>query len=525
MERRPGIKWPKLRRYARPRAVFVADSAAGDRPALTQAAFDQMSQPAAIFDHGFRLVSCNPAAARLLALPDGLTQPGTPMRQIILHQAAQGAFTRDDAEARIRDLGQRRHVRMEYQRHDGRVVMVRRDPLEGGGFIVLYNDMTEQRQAESALQENERRYYAVVEDQADLIVRFAPDGRITFVNGACCRFYGRPRQELLGSDVLDLVHPDDRRAVGTYFRVPGRPHRVRTLEHRAIHPDGESARWLERSDRPIYDAADVLIEFQSVMRDVTDLKRAQEQAHRVGKLTALGQIVAGVTHELNQPLNAAALATQNALLSMERRGTVDAGYIKRKLEALVDDLLRMGQIVNHLRTFMRPSGDTTAAADVVAAVRRTTELVDRQFGFDAVVFDLQLPDSCRPVAAAAIDIETVLVNLFTNARDAIVRLRSVDGASAEAETGQGRIVVQVEDMIPENEIRIVVRDNGGGIPDELIPRVFDPFVTTKEVGSGMGLGLSIVHQTVANLGGRLDVHNAHGGAEFRVWIPVARSGS
>lgn len=524
-QRRGTPKKPRTRPVERRKATGRARAAAApaisltDRTALASAALGQMSQPAAVFDGHFRLVCCNPAASALLDLPPGLVSPGTPMRDIILHQANQGAFGLGEAEARIRGLGTTPTVRMEYRRDDGRLIMVRRDPLHDGGFVVLYNDVTEQRQAEMALQKNERRYHAIVEDHPDLIMRFTPDGRITFANTACCRFYQIGRSDFIGRDVLDFVHPDDREAVAGYFRDAGSVKQLRMIDHRAALPGEYVTRWLHRTDRPIYDAHGALTEYQAVLHDVTELRLAHEQAQRINKLTTLGRLVAGITHELNQPLSAASLAAQNALFDLESVAPLDTVYVQEKLRTVTDRLAHMGNIVNHLRTFARPSADAAASADAIEVVRRSVDLVENELRLDNIRFDLALPPSCRRVRASPLDLETILANLFTNARDAIVRARKAHDAPAA-----GHVHVTVSDLDALAAIQFVVRDDGGGIPGELLACLFDPFVTTKEAGGGMGLGLSIVHQTVANLGGTIDVCNVMGGAEFRIKIPVAPEG-
>ena len=120
--------------------------------------------------------------------------------------------------------------------------------------------------------------------------------------------------------------------------------------------------------------------------------------------------------------------------------------------------------------------------------------------------------------ASPTDLETILVNLLVNARDAIVC-----GRGARTSEAQGRISLSVAPNERSGQAIIRIRDTGGGIPADVMPRIFDPFFTTKEVGMGMGLGLSIVHATIANLGGRLDVRNVPGGAVFEIALPLAET--
>jgi len=134
----------------------------------------------------------------------------------------------------------------------------------------------EKRQAEEALRESEERYRAIVEDQTELICRFLPDGTLIFVNEAYCRYFGKKREELIGSSFMPLVLDEDREFVADQFASLAPENPVVTYEHRVILPDGQ-IRWQQWTDRAIFDEQGRFVEFQSVGRDITEQVRAEEQ--------------------------------------------------------------------------------------------------------------------------------------------------------------------------------------------------------------------------------------------------------
>ncbi len=146
------------------------------------------------------------------------------------------------------------------------------------GYYRLYGgcrDITERKQTEKALNESEKRYRAVVEDQTELICRFTPDGRLTFVNDAYCRYFGLDRTRCLGNPHTVKLPPEDARVMRTHFVSLSPKNPVASIEHRIIMPSGE-VRWQRWNDRAIFDKTGQVVEYQSVGRDITEIKRAEE---------------------------------------------------------------------------------------------------------------------------------------------------------------------------------------------------------------------------------------------------------
>lgn len=233
-------------------------------------------------------------------------------------------------------------------------------------------------------------------------------------------------------------------------------------------------------------------EVQERTRAEAELRRAQDELVQASKLAALGQMAAGVTHELNQPLAALRSFSDNARVLLERGDTASASENLEAIAALTD---RMGKITGQLRLFAGKPRSRDASANVRTAIDAALALLAARLPTVHVHVDA-MPDDCQ-VMCDSLRLEQVLINLIGNAADA------AQGAA------QPRIDIGVS--IESSVVRITVRDNGTGIAADAMPRLFEPFFTTKEGGRGMGLGLAISSRIAQEYGGQLGAANAHGG--------------
>ena len=235
------------------------------------------------------------------------------------------------------------------------------------------------------------------------------------------------------------------------------------------------------------------------------LRETRDSAVQAGKLAVLGQMAAGISHEVNQPLTALHTFTDNAvrLLEMGRLDDVreNLGFIKQMAA-------RMEHIVGEIKTFARKPAVERRAVAVAGVVGQALMLVEpRRRKLNAFIDVSELPGDLE-VWADAQRLEQVLVNLLLNGLDAV--------ADAEVK----RVEIRVHSTT--DGVRIVVHDCGPGIPAEVLPHLFEPFFTTKSSGQGLGLGLAISRMIVSGFGGRIDVRNPDaGGAEFVVVLEKA----
>jgi len=240
-----------------------------------------------------------------------------------------------------------------------------------------------------------------------------------------------------------------------------------------------------------------------------DLRLAQDELVQAAKLAALGQLSAGITHELNQPLSAIRSFADNAQVLLERARYAEAS---ENLETIAELTERMGQITRQLKTFARKTQDTVTPASLGEAVHQALALMCPRARRDDIAILNSVPHSGLQVMGNPVRLEQVVVNLVSNAIDAIT----------DAEHREVHISTEVQGDF----IELTIRDTGTGMTDTALPQVFDPFFTTKEIGEGLGLGLSISYGIVQKFGGTMRAENyADGGAAFTVRLLRAQSDS
>src|SRR2546422_8845356 len=244
-----------------------------------------------------------------------------------------------------------------------------------------------------------------------------------------------------------------------------------------------------------------------IQRREQELRDKQEQLVQAGKLATLGELTTGVAHELNNPLNNIGLFMGNAL-DLIGLGVTDKEHIARELQNAMRQVRKATEIISHLRTFGRVAPVSRELVSMNQVIGRALSLMQEQLRLREIEVELDVSAQRAVVIGSPIQLEQVLINLLTNARDAL----------AESPRKIIRISCEVRDGI----VDLAFSDTGPGIPEGLERRIFDPFFTTKEVGRGTGLGLSITYGIIKEHGGTIAVANRPGeGATFLIRLPLA----
>ncbi len=412
----------------------------------------------------------------------------------------------------------------------------------------VYSDLlryqVELEEKNRALEETQQFIDNVLGSMSDVMIVCDRNGRILDVNRALCAMVGEPSTALLGRPVAELFA--DAASQAKAREIPGRL-RDSTVEECEAQLCGRhgSALPVAFNCSPRHDAAGHYVGLVMIGRSVGELrlayrelrsaheqlKQAQQQLIHSEKLASLGRLVAGVAHELNNPISFV-LGNVHALRRYLRRleeylAAVHGGADTAQLEALrrqlrIDFMLgdleplldgtiegaeRTRTIVDGLKRFSAVDRDDDAPFDLVEVVERAVQWVRKAARIEVAV-DLALP-ATLPMHGSAAQLQQVVTNLVQNAIDAM----------AGCPTPRLRVGAGVADGRAE----IAFRDSGPGMSDEVLNRLFDPFFTTKPVGEGTGLGLSISYGIVERHGGLLTARNhPDGGAEFVLQLPVAR---
>ena len=393
-----------------------------------------------------------------------------------------------------------------FHRADGesRLVSVNNTPIRRGaeviGVLGVARDVTDERAHAAALERSEARYTRLVESASDAIFTIDQRGYFTAVNRALETAVGRTRHDLVGRPFAELVDARDladaeRLLLHTYAGERRRG----ALRYRAA--DGE-ARHGSVITAPVYEEG-LIVGALGIMRDVTDERRLAEQVMQQEKLAAMGQLVSGVAHELNNPLaGVMAYAELLRLLpSTDPESLLAVETIHREAQ-------RAAKIVRHLLTFARQQPSERIATDVNAVIADTVALRESALRTAHIAVDLALDPALPPTWADPFQLQQVILNLLTNAEQALADRPHPRRIAVRSSHSADRIVVTLS-------------DSGPGIPPQHLDRIFNPFFTTKPVGQGTGLGLSISDGIVREHGGRIRAESSAGeGATFIVELPV-----
>lgn len=380
----------------------------------------------------------------------------------------------------------------------------------------LHREIAERRQAEE-------RYTSFFNNLAEglFVVAVRPDGGFVLetLNPAHTRATGLDPAQVCGRAVEDALPAGVADAVIARYRECVAAGRPIDYEETLDLPVGQ--RIWHTVLVPVRNEEGRIVQLLGSGRDVTERKHLQEELAQTSKLATLGTLAAGMAHEMSQPLNVIRTWAESTL-SRLRDGELDAARTEKVLTLVADQTERMGRIIDHMRTFSRRDDRGAQPFDPAGSVCSAVEMVRHQYGLEdiAVVTDVQ-EEACM-VRGRPLQLEQVLLNLLSNARDAIL-----DDRARRPGGGAGRIDVAFRVRPGGHTAVISVTDDGGGIPADILSRIFDPFFTTKEVGKGSGLGLSIGYGIVDAMGGRITADNVdHGGGRrgvrFIISLPVCR---
>jgi PAS domain S-box-containing protein len=320
--------------------------------------------------------------------------------------------------------------------------------------------------------------------------------------------------------VLQRVHPEDQPLLQETVDRVSRERTNFDIEHRLLMPDGR-VKHLHVLARPLKTSPGNL-EFVGAVTDVTERKRAEEEQARLGqrlrqaeKMEAMGTLAGGIAHDFNNVLGAIL-----GYGELAQKAVAAGSVVRRYLDNVMNAGGRGKALVERILTFSRSSVGERGPINVQAVIAETLELLAASLT-RGVRLDKRLEAGDAAVVGDATQLHQVLMNLCTNASQAMQQGGVLEVALDRADVAQDRRLSHGS-LAPGAYVRLCVSDTGTGIPPEVLDRMFDPFFTTKGAGEGTGLGLSLVHAIVADLGGAIDVRTTVGrGTTFTIWLPTA----
>jgi PAS domain S-box-containing protein len=377
------------------------------------------------------------------------------------------------------------------------------------GKIVRYQgtlvDVTERREMERALRRQEEFQRDLLESFPDLILVIDRDERYSFVSSRIRDLLGYTPEELLKKQIL-AGEDYSAELLALVRNLLAGEQQFGTCECGARHRDG-SWRTMRASASPLFDANSKVSGVIVSVRDITMEKKLEQQIIQSERLAAMGQMIGGFAHELNNPLT--------GILGMSEllQDSQSAEVTRKQIEMLQQQARRAVEIVQNLMYFSRPPAPGKAAIDLGELVQRTLHLHAYSLRKSNITVDFLRDASIPSVIGDAHQLMQVFLNLILNSEQAMREVRD-----------RGTLRIRLEKR--DKSVAITFQDDGPGIPPDILPNIFDPFYTTKRPGRGTGLGLSICKAIMREHNGNVEAASGPGGgAVFTVTLPVGQNES
>lgn len=489
-------------------------SSQGEFEALLAAAVDAII----VIDGSGTISAFNPAAERMF----GYGAAGVAGRNVTIlmpepYKSAHDGYLRhyhDSGEAHIIGIGRE----VTAQRADGSTfpIDLAVGEIHGGEqrrFVGIIRDISERKRVEEQLRQREEQLRLVFDHAPLATVTYNEDGNISSANQAFCALLGYTLEEALRLNYRVITHADDlegaMRRMAEAFRGEleryALPKRYLTKDGRVVHGMLHAGMVHDASGKPLLMVAQ--IEDRSRQQQAEkEVRQHRERLAHVGRISLMGEMAAGLAHEINQPLSAIGNYAQASKRILQEGG--DTGEATEALDKISMQALRAGEVIRRLRSMIRKRDSEPAIVDVNELVSDTLELVEVDARANNVRLRLELTPSLPAVRCDVIQIQQVLLNLVRNGIDAMLT------ASGE------RPHITIRTMASgERAVEIAVADAGFGVSPDVAQRLFTPFYTTKR--DGLGLGLSISRGIVEAHGGELGHRaNAPHGTIFFFTLPA-----
>ena len=360
-------------------------------------------------------------------------------------------------------------------------------------------DITNRTQIEKALQFSEEKYRTILNASPDGIFLTDLKGIITEVSEIGLELFGADvRDDLVGKHFFRFVPLEEKNTIKEIFEKTMNEGLAQNVElkirkkNKTIFPSETSATLIQSSDG-------VPLSFMIIIRDISQRKKIETKQLHADRMANLGEMASGIAHEINQPLNIISIVMDKLLFESAKTESIDLKFLKTKADKIFENIIRMRNIIDHIRAFSRNQDDYIQTAfDLNSSIENATSMLTEQFKHFGIKLDFKLDKQIPQLLGNTYKFEQVILNLLGNAKDAVIEKKSKQEESFKMRVG-------IRSYQKNQSIIVEVTDNGIGISNDDFHNIMLPFYTTKDAGKGTGLGLSICYQIIKEMGGTIDI--------------------
>jgi PAS domain S-box-containing protein len=388
-------------------------------------------------------------------------------------------------------------------------------PFDNVEVLALVRDISKRKQAEDALMQSEVMFRRLLSTSPEAIIRMDLKSRITAFSDVAPVILGYENTfNLINVPFVQFISDDDKKRMRQVLKTLQTEGLIHSIEIVLVKED-ESTFLGEISLALIEESDGTPNGYIAIIRDITSRKIMEMQLIHNARMLSLGEMAAGIAHEINQPLNIISITLENLMLEVLQNGATDKPYIKLKSEKIFDNITRMRNIIDHIRSFSREHDDLIHGMfDIHDGITNAISMISEQFRHREIDLVLDFDKNIKPFPGDIYKFEQVILNLLTNAKDAIEEKHKGDKSS-------GSKVVRISTHMDDKSIYVEVEDNGIGIKSAELEKVLMPFFTTKETGKGTGLGLSISYGIIKEMHGTIVIFSKRNtGTTIQITLPL-----
>ena len=360
-------------------------------------------------------------------------------------------------------------------------------------------DITDLQREEQARKVSDEKYRTMLNASPDGILLIDLRGIISEASEIGLEIFGAmTRNDLVGKNCLSFVPSEERRAFRDLYEKTINEGLAQNIELK-IRKRNNTLFPAEISTTLIQSQDGTPLSFMIIIRDISQRKKMETKLMHSDRMANLGEMAAGIAHEINQPLNIISMVMDKILFEKAKTGSEDQDFLVKKSEKIFDNITRIRNIIDHVRTFSRTQDDYLLTAfDINSSIENAVSMIAEQFKHLGISLDLQLDRDLPQIHGNTYKFEQVMINLLVNAKDAVIDIKGHEGTARE-------LIVDIRSYSENGYLIVEVADNGIGISTDDISNIMLPFYTTKDEGKGTGLGLSICYQIIKSMGGTIEV--------------------